>query len=161
MISRLPHTRKEGLLKDLSANLPQRKRAHGPFSRPDRSSGKSKKEQERSPNRRLRRHVPSGRVADASAQPRLAGDARAIQMRVQALGDEQLLERFHELVDKRLAETIQYPEVLELDLISARLDAENMAESQRTAAVRDDWRRERNELVASIERLLARLTKSH
>jgi len=93
---------------------------------------------------------------ERAEQPPLTGDARAIQERVQALDADQLLERYHELTDKRLDETIQYTEWFELDLIEARLDAEDREEVERLAALQDNWRRERNEVVASIERLLAR-----
>jgi len=108
---------------------------------------------------RRRMHFHRGAHAQTKErveQPPLTGDARAIQERVQALDADQLLERFHELTDKRLDETIQYTERLELDLIDARLDAQDQPEVERLAALQDNWRRERNEVVASIERLLAR-----
>jgi len=90
------------------------------------------------------------------------GDARTIQERVQALDADQLLERFHELTDKRLDETIQYTERFELDLIEARLDAQDQPELDRVTALQfqDNWRRERNEVLASAERLLARFKTS-
>jgi hypothetical protein len=46
--------------------------------------------------------------------------------------------------------------LLELERIEARLDTEDQDEAARLAVFQDDWHRERNELVASIEHVLAR-----
>jgi len=83
-------------------------------------------------------------------------DAQAILDQVKALESDQLLGRYHELVDKRLQGALRYTELFELERIEARLDNEDQDEATRLTILQDDWRRERNELVASIEHLLAR-----
>jgi hypothetical protein len=83
-------------------------------------------------------------------------DAQAIVDQVRALDSDQLLDRYHELVDKRLQGTLDFTELLELERIEARLDTEDQDDAARLTILQDDWRRERNELVASIEHLLAR-----
>lgn len=87
----------------------------------------------------------------------LNGDAQAIQHRVQTLSTDELHERYHELVDKRLAETVHYTELLELDLIEVRLETGDKDELNRVLALQADWRQQRDTLVISIEQLLARL----
>jgi hypothetical protein len=83
-------------------------------------------------------------------------DAQAIVDQVRALDSDQLLDRYHELVDKRLQGTLDFTELLKLERIEARLDTEDQDDAARLTILQDDWRRERNELVASIEHLLAR-----
>jgi hypothetical protein len=83
-------------------------------------------------------------------------DAQAIVDQVRALDSDQLLDRYHELVNKRLQGTLDFTELLELERIEARLDTEDQDDAARLTILQDDWRRERNELVASIEHLLAR-----
>jgi hypothetical protein len=100
-----------------------------------------------------------GREIDSvpSADPlRLGHDAQAIVDRVKALDPDQLDDRYHELVDKRLLGPLDYTELFELERIEARLDAEDDGEAARLTIFQDEWRRERNELVASIEHILAR-----
>lgn len=90
-------------------------------------------------------------------EPSPNSDVRAIEAKAQALSPDRLLERYHELVDKRLEGAIEYTELFELDRIEVRLDAEGEAEAIALAALNGDWRRERSELLTSIERLLARV----
>jgi hypothetical protein len=85
----------------------------------------------------------------------MGDDAQIVANRVQAFPPEELLERYHELVDQRLQGTLEYTELPELELIEARLDAEDQGEATRLTILQDDWRRERNDLLASIEHLLA------
>lgn len=83
-------------------------------------------------------------------------EAQAIMDKVKALGSGELYDRYHELVDKRLQGTLDFTELLELERIEARLDTEDQDESARLTILQEDWRRERDELVASIEHVLAR-----
>jgi hypothetical protein len=85
----------------------------------------------------------------------MSDDAQAIECR-EALDSDQLLERYHELVDKRLQGALEYTESFEPERIEARLDAEDQDDATRLAILQDDWRRERNSLLASIMHLLAR-----
>jgi hypothetical protein len=86
----------------------------------------------------------------------LGKEAQAIMDQVKALGSDQLHDRHHELVDKRLQGTLGFTELFELERVEARLDDEDQDEAGRLTIFQEDWRRERNELVASIEHLLAR-----
>jgi hypothetical protein len=86
---------------------------------------------------------------------RMGNEAQAIMDRVKALRSDELHDRYHELVDKRLLETLDFTELFELERIDARLDTVDQDEAARLTALEEDWRRERNELVASIEHLLA------
>ena len=88
--------------------------------------------------------------------PGMGHDAQAIVDQVRALDSDQLLDRYHELVDKRLQGTLDFTELLKLERIEARLDTEDQDDAARLTILQDDWHRERNELVASIEHLLAR-----
>ena len=88
--------------------------------------------------------------------PKIGHDAQTIVDEVKALEPDQLHNRYHELVDKRLLAELDFTELFELERIDARLDAEDKDEDARLTVVQDDWRRERGELVASIEHLLAR-----
>ena len=87
---------------------------------------------------------------------RLSRDAEIIEGQVQSLSADQLLERYHELADQRLSGGIRFRESFELDRIEARLNAENEGEFDRLRILGDDWQRERNALVTSIESLLTR-----
>jgi hypothetical protein len=98
---------------------------------------------------------------DASSEtpasvPGLRSDARAIENRVQALSPDQLLERYHELVDQRFAGQMHLAESFELERIDARLNLQDEDEINRMAVLQHDWKSKRDELVASIESLLAR-----
>ncbi|HXM42004.1 MAG TPA: hypothetical protein VN924_12170 [Bryobacteraceae bacterium] len=83
-------------------------------------------------------------------------EAQAIMDRVKALVSDELHDRYHELVDKRLRGMLDFTELLELERIEARLDGEDQDEAARLTVLQEDWRRERKELVASIEHLLVR-----
>lgn len=87
--------------------------------------------------------------------PGLSDDAREIENRVQALSEDGLLARYHDLVDLSFERSLEYTERFELERIEARLDYEDKDEFERTTAIREAWERERSELVASLERLLA------
>lgn len=85
-------------------------------------------------------------------------DAILIEDRVQTFSKDELLERYHELVDKRFEEErLPYTEHFELERIEARLAAEDRDEVKRLASVDDDHARQRDELLTSIENLVARL----
>ena len=86
----------------------------------------------------------------------LSPDAETIDSQVQSLSADQLLDRYHELVDQRLDGRIHFRESFELDRIEARLNAENQYELGRLKILQDDWQRERDALVTSIESLLTR-----
>jgi len=81
-------------------------------------------------------------------------DAEVIGCIVRSLSADQLLERYHELVDQRLDGGIGFRESFELDRIEARLNAEDQDELGRLKVLQDDWQREREALVTSIENLL-------
>jgi hypothetical protein len=87
---------------------------------------------------------------------RMGHAAQAIVDRVKALAPDQLDDRYHELVDQRLLEALDFTESFELERIEARLDVADQDEAVRLTILQEDWRRERNELVASIEHILAR-----
>jgi hypothetical protein len=74
---------------------------------------------------------------------------------VQAFSPDGLLARYHDLVDRRFERELRYMEHFELERIEARLDSGSTDELERTAAIRQSWERERTDLVASLERLLA------
>jgi hypothetical protein len=87
---------------------------------------------------------------------RLGSDAKVIEGQVRSLSADELLDRYHELVDQRLEGGIRFRELLELDRIEARLNAENQVEFDHLRVLQDDWLRERDALVKSIESLLTR-----
>jgi hypothetical protein len=82
---------------------------------------------------------------------------RNIEHKVRCFSSDQLLERFHYLIGKRLNETLKLMEALELERIDARLDSEELTEMDRVTEFRQSWAVERSELLASIERLIADL----
>jgi hypothetical protein len=84
-------------------------------------------------------------------------EVNSIEGRIQALSADDLLLRYHELVDRRLAGEIRLTELFELDRIESRLNARDEDELGQLADFRKEWRRERSELVTNIEELLARL----
>lgn len=88
--------------------------------------------------------------------PRPNRDVEVIEGQVQSLSADQLLDRYHELVDRRLDGGIRFRESFELDRIEARLDADDQDEPGRLKVLQDDWQRERDALVTSIESLLTR-----
>lgn len=84
----------------------------------------------------------------------LGRDAQAIEYQVKALDADRLHGRYHELVDKRLQGTLDFTELFELERVEARLDSQDQDEATRLTILQNDWRRERDELVASIKHLL-------
>ena len=112
----------------------------------------------RKPGKRPRKGSRAGHFAVTSRFESTANnDARTIEAKLRTLSRDQLLERYHELVDKRFEGALEYTELFELDRIAVRLDADSQAEVSALAALKSDWRRERSELLISIERLLARV----
>jgi 5-methylcytosine-specific restriction endonuclease McrA len=87
----------------------------------------------------------------------MSGDAWVIESRVQALSADRLLDRFHELVDLRFAGQMDLAESFELERIEARLNLQDEDEIDRMAVLQDDWKSKRDELLTSIESLLARI----
>lgn len=75
------------------------------------------------------------------------------------MDENEVLDRYHELIDKRLVGELGYKEFFELDRIEARLNAEDEGELQDLRVSQEKWRQERRELVSSIERLLALIVK--
>jgi hypothetical protein len=74
-----------------------------------------------------------------------------------AMPESEVRQRYHELVDKRLASDLTAMERFELERIEIRLDA---GERDPEIEVRDrHWNAERAELLDSIEGLLAKLRK--
>ena len=80
-----------------------------------------------------------------------------IESSLQALSTDELLDRYHELIDRRLIGRLQLKESFELDRIESRLNAEDEDGLRQLADYKKQWQRERTELVANIEGLLARL----
>jgi len=78
-----------------------------------------------------------------------------IDRRIRSLPSDEIIQRFHCLVDKRLQGTLRFIESFELDCIEARLDAEEQAELSSAVDSQNDWSRERSQLIESIEMLLA------
>ena len=84
-------------------------------------------------------------------------EVNSIESRIHALPADDLLLRYHELVDRRLIKQIRLTELFELDRIESRLNAQDEDELSQLVNFRKEWRRERSELVANIEELLTRL----
>jgi hypothetical protein len=101
----------------------------------------------------IRRQLPlhDGMIVDNT--PRLE-----IESRIRSLPSDEVIQRFHFLVDKRLHDTLRFIESFELDCIESRLDAEEQAELCSAVDVENDWIRERSQLVESIGKLLSILS---
>jgi hypothetical protein len=97
--------------------------------------------------------VPSTRIEAPRAGPN--EDAQAIEDRVRTFSENELLVRYHDLVDQRFERPLEYTERFELERIEARLDFEAGDELKHVTAERRSWEGERGELVASLERLLS------
>ena len=135
---------------------PERKSLHYLRSR---SPGITRRDGARARPRHARRIAltkGAKRAAQSVLEPGLSRDASIIESRVQALSTDQLLDRYHGLVDQRLAGHIQLPESFELDRIESRLNVDDEREISRITSFHKEWERERSELVTSIEGLLAR-----
>ena len=95
-----------------------------------------------------------------ASESRLNEDAVAIESRVQEFSDEELLARYHELIDKRLDEgKLSYMELFELERLEARLDLADQGDVDRLLESEGRYERERRELLESIENLVAGLTR--
>lgn len=100
--------------------------------------------------------LPNGHSAGLDVlTPGLSEDVQAIEARLQSLTEDELLARYHDLVDQRFEQPLNYTERFELERIEARLDYQDKDELERTAAIRGAWEQERSDLLASLERLLA------
>jgi hypothetical protein len=84
-------------------------------------------------------------------------EVNRIERRIQTLSADDLLHRYHELVDRRLTRQIQLTELFELDRIESRLNAQDEDELGQLTNFRKERRSELSELVTNIEELLARL----
>lgn len=73
---------------------------------------------------------------------------------------DRLLHRYHELVDKRLAATIDFIETFELERIEARLDAEDRRVDKRAEALYEQLEQRQEAVLESIEHLIKRLRAS-
>jgi antitoxin (DNA-binding transcriptional repressor) of toxin-antitoxin stability system len=92
-----------------------------------------------------------------AALPENSEDAQVIKGRVLAMDEDQILARYHDLVDKRLMNQLDYKEIFELDLIDARLDDDDDSELQQVETVEKIWRDKRTELIGSFKELVSRL----
>jgi antitoxin (DNA-binding transcriptional repressor) of toxin-antitoxin stability system len=92
-----------------------------------------------------------------AALPENSEDAQVIKGRVLAMDEDQILARYHDLVDKRLMNQLDYKEMFELDLIDARLDDDDDSELQQVETVEKIWRDKRTELIGSFKELVSRL----
>jgi len=106
-------------------------------------------------NKNRERHSAGTTLISGVVIPGPNDDAKAIEDRVQSFSQDQLLARYHELVNLILEKNLEYTERFELERIEARLDYQDKDELERTAAMREAWEQERGELVDSLERLLA------
>lgn len=89
--------------------------------------------------------------------PAVSSNAVEIDGIIKRLSFDQLLDRYHELVDMRLTATLRFREAFELERVEARL---RIAESEELDQIQDfqnAWQRERDAWIASAEHLLARL----
>jgi hypothetical protein len=88
-------------------------------------------------------------------ESRLSDDAKTIEDRVQAFSQDELHVRYHDLVDQRFERLLEYTERFELERIEARMDFEAKDDLEVVASLGQVWERERKDLLASLERLLA------
>lgn len=106
-------------------------------------------------------HKPSaGQSRRSTHHPGSHGNSAALlalDHQVRELSSGDLLERFHQLIDCRLCKPLRLMEALELERIEARLDSEEQSDMDRVADYRAAWDKERSDLLASIERLIAAL----
>ncbi len=84
-------------------------------------------------------------------------DARLIEKRIRTLDEDEALARYHELIDKRLINDLDYKEVFELELIEARLNAADEADLQQVKTLENAWAQEQKTLIDSVQQLLSRL----
>jgi hypothetical protein len=87
-------------------------------------------------------------------------EAQIIDTQVRDLTPDQLLLRYHDLIDRRLDGSISVKESFELGRIEARLDVDERDDLDRAAAFRREWDKERETVLVSLERMLARIRTS-
>jgi hypothetical protein len=87
-------------------------------------------------------------------------EAQIIDIQVRDLAPDQLLARYHDLVDRRLDGSISVTESFELGRIEARLNVDEQDDVHRAAAFRSAWNKEREAVLVSVEHLLAELRTS-
>lgn len=85
---------------------------------------------------------------------------QSIVSAVNELPPDELLDRFHELLDARLAETIDVLEGFELEMIEARLDAEDRVADASAETRYKQWKQRQAAVLESIEHLIKRLRTS-
>ena len=128
-----------------------------------RAAGPCRTARQRVNHARLGRYpFPRSRRVDASVwtPPGPPSEAQVIDSQVRDMGAAQLLERYHDLVDRRLEGSISVKESFELSRIEARLNVDEQDDVNRAAAFRNNWNRERETLLASVEHMLAPLRAS-
>jgi len=108
----------------------------------------------------LRHAARRGRAQKRHCAFGLDGAVQAIERRVRSLSPDDLLERYHELIDRRFAGPLSLAESFELDRVEAHLDLGDQKEAECITGVQRQWGREQDDLVRSIEELLARLKVS-
>jgi|HubBroStandDraft_1064217.scaffolds.fasta_scaffold23939_3 hypothetical protein len=81
----------------------------------------------------------------------------ATEAKVRQYSSDRLVERFHELVDRRMLRNLTAPEILELERIEIRLDADENFEEGNVSKRYQDWEQHRDRVLHSIEELIARL----
>ena len=87
----------------------------------------------------------------------IPSEAQKTASRIASLPDNELRQRYHELVDKRLTSQLTVLERFELERIGVRLDAEDR--DPKIEARDRQWEMERTALLQSIEDLLLKLRK--
>lgn len=125
---------------------------HSTFRRNEPSQVGSLRDRHRPSRRRL-----TSTVAEDAIQEGPNKEASAIILKAATLSEDQLLARYHELVDQRFERPLDYKERFELERIEARLDAACEADMERVAAARGAWETDRTKLISSLEQLLADL----
>ena len=90
----------------------------------------------------------------------VASDARVIDNRVRTLSEYQLLERYRQLVDRRLEGSIGVADSFELDRIEARMNVQDQSEMHRVVSLQNEWKQEREAILDSIEQIVAQLKAS-
>ncbi len=80
-----------------------------------------------------------------------------VEQRLQMLSPDEVLIRYHDLIDQRIAGHLGPMQAFELSRVESRLDAEDEDELCLLAEFQEERQRTHNELVTRIEELLTRL----
>jgi len=108
----------------------------------------------------LLREAEIAASADSISVDQLITDAverRLWERRSHVIHPDQVLARYHELVDKRFEKELDPGELVELNEVEDRLNADDESELQQVRSIKRQWTREKTNLVRSISELLARL----